>query len=749
MVMPLSGLRVLDLSSGPAGGLATMILADFGATVSRVVDPQYDILNSIPSALMWLRGKSMVKSIPVQSVDVIVISQPHAHMNYTFEECRDQNPALIYCEISAMGADVKMPMYEGVVAAKVGRMKQLERILVDQGPCYSAVQVATHATAMNIVSGVLAALHKRTRSGCGEKITTTLLQGLMPYDVGFSMTLQSRAHTQEQGRTITFPVMPMLNYQPVQCADGKWLQLGNLLDHLFENFMQMIGLADELPGLPEKIEEVRDKILQRMQTKTRSEWMVIFIKHGGVAAHPYQLPEEALDDPDMTLNGHVIKLDGIKQLGPIANLTATPAEISRRSKNGNPWHVPPLHHDRTPPLDGVTVLELATIIAAPMATSFLSDLGARVIKVEAVGGDPFRSMVGHGAPRTNLGKESICIDLKSPEGQAIVHKLASKADIVLHNYRPGVPERLGIDYECLRAINPTLVYLSANGYGPAGPGAKRPSTHPIPGAALGGAGYQAGGIPEDILETQALREASRKIFQANDLNPDPNTAVVICAAALMGLTAQRETGKGQEVFLDMFGANGYANFDTMIDYQRKPGRIALGADLKGAHPLYRLYATIDGWVFLGIKRMQEWTALTSLAGSDWQQRFPSALEANDPDLQTTLAEFFQQKTSQAWEDHFSDSEVACVVADEKFAYQFFFDECNEDSPWMIRAPHPTIEPFYRHAPMIDFSTSELNPGTTQTAGEHTDQLMTELAYSPQEIAQYFEKEILWRQTNDA
>ncbi|MDG2071397.1 MAG: CoA transferase, partial [Pseudomonadales bacterium] len=575
------------------------------------------------------------------------------------------------------------------------------------------------------------------------KVTTTLLQGLMPYDVGVSITNQLIAQNKEV--PIVYPTMPMLKYQPVQCADGKWIQLGNLLDHLFENFMQEIGLQDELSGLPETNERVRDKILQRMQTKSQSEWMKIFIKHGGIVAHPFQLPEEALDDPDMTQNGHVMELDGVKQLGPIANLTVTAAEVTKQNKVGRHWQVPPLKEDRSAPLNGITVLELATIIATPMATSFLSDLGARVIKVEAIGGDPFRDMVGHGAARSNLGKESICIDLKTPEGQTIAHKLAAKADIVLHNYRPGVPQRLGIGYADLRAINPRIIYLSANGYGPAGPSAKRPSTHPIPGAAMGGVAYQVGGISENIMDIQALRETSRRLFRANELNPDPNTAVVICAAALMGLTAQRITGTGQEIFVDMFGANGYANFNAMVDYQGKPERSSLGAELKGAHPLYRIYKTKDGWIFLGIKRIQEWTALATLTGLGWQQRFPSALEENDPTLLSTLIEFFRHKTSHEWEEYFSDSEVACVVADEKNSYQFFFDECKEDSHWMMQAPHPTLAPFYRHRPMIDFAASDLSPGTTQSAGEQANQLMTELAYSPTEIAQYFEKGILWRQ----
>ena len=112
------------------------------------------------------------------------------------------------------------------------------------------------------------------------------------------------------------------------------------------------------------------------------------------------------------------------------------------------------------------MIEAATIIAVPLATSTLADMGARVIKVEPVGGDPFRGMMfGAGAARCNTGKESICLDLKSPEARAIALRLVEKADILVHNYRPGVPERLGLDYDTLTHVNPDLVYLASTGYG--------------------------------------------------------------------------------------------------------------------------------------------------------------------------------------------------------------------------------------------------------------------------------------------
>ena len=86
------------------------------------------------------------------------------------------------------------------------------------------------------------------------------------------------------------------------------------------------------------------------------------------------------------------------------------------------------------------------------------------------------------AVKTNAGKESICINLKTAEGQAILHELAVDADVLIHNFRGEVPDKLGIGYEQLRAINPDLIWAVVNGYGPHGPGAKRPATHPVMGA---------------------------------------------------------------------------------------------------------------------------------------------------------------------------------------------------------------------------------------------------------------------------
>ena len=132
------------------------------------------------------------------------------------------------------------------------------------------------------------------------------------------------------------------------------------------------------------------------------------------------------------------------------------------------------------PMSGIKVVDLGTMIAGPMASTVLCDQGADVIKVEAPGvGDLMRYLgascngVGSLYHNCNRGKRSLAVDLKTPEGVSLVKQLAAEADVVLQNFRPGVAERLGVDYTSLQALNPGLVYLSVCGFGDKGPYANK------------------------------------------------------------------------------------------------------------------------------------------------------------------------------------------------------------------------------------------------------------------------------------
>ncbi|MCY3603576.1 MAG: CoA transferase [Chloroflexi bacterium] len=796
----LDDLRVLDLSEGPIGGMTTMVLADFGADVVKVERPGGDPWRSVANAPMWLRGKrSAVLDLKTdegreslarlaEGADVVVMSGRPGKaeaLGAGYETLSAINPGLVYCAITGFGPEgpyAGYPGYEAVVAARLGRMLTFSGLADREGPAYPAVQAGSHATSQAALHGILAALMAREESGRGQLVETSLLQGLFAYDLGGLFRAQLGERFPEIFAGLAMPVMPTLNYHALQTKDGRWLQFGNLMAHLFDNYLAAVDLADifadpDYEGSPatwseEARESLRDRMFERMLERTADEWMETFIEHGGVAATPFQSTQQALDDPDLVLNEHVVErehpaLGTVRQLGALARLTATPgaageagpepgehtAEILAAAAPSRPSV--PVTPASGPPLQGVTVLEFATVIAAPLGAAILADLGARVIKVEPIGGDPFRAMgiASLGAGRCNGSKESIALDLKTAEGQEIVQSLAASTDILIHNYRPGVPERLGIGYETLKAIRPELVYVYVNGYGRNGPGAHRPSTHPIPGAGLGGALMQMGeGMPPVCTTLSELREIARKFFRANELNPDPNTSVVVASASLLGLYARRRFGHGQEVFVDMFGANAWANADDFIAYEGKPPRPTLDRDLYGLGPTWRLYEAAEGWVFLGLAVQPEWEHFCELAGrpdlaADPRFATPDARTANAATLAESLAGLFATRPADEWEALLATEGLGCVRADAAPVHEFIArDEHVAANGLRVPAHSANFGEYERYGPLTGFSENKLELRGFPLAGEQADAILAELGYDPAAVEALRAKGIVWSET---
>ena len=755
MSLPLANVRVFDLGAGPVTGLATMVLADFGAEVIKVEPPGGDPFRALPSSPMWLRGKvsltvdfddaselAQLRKTLLDTADAVVTTldrERRAALGLSYESLAEARADLIYGTVSGCGEDgpySHYPMVEAAVAAKFGRMMSLEGIAPRPGPCYAALQVATHATSQSIAAALLASLLRRLRTGQGTVFDTSLMRGLLPYDIGGLQVEHLRQRgiiPTPQERTDPRTTLPRIYYHAARAKDGRWLQFGNLLPHLLDNFLAAAGIDARADGVPTEgdaaLEPFRDAMLQRIESKTADEWMDLFVRNGGVVAHQYQTTQAALGDPDIVANGHVAHVrDGV-QLGPVADLTATPARIggecrrtdfSAAAQRSTRFAPPPASRPAarqrpsasSRPLAGVTVLEAATIIAAPLAASTLADLGARVIKIEPLRGDPFRGMMhGTGAMRCNTGKESICLNLKSPPGRRIAQQLAARADVFIHNYRPGVPEKLGIDYATLQAENPGLIYLSANGYGRKGPGAKRPSTHPIPGAALGGVVWQMGGLPEmEALTLAEVREVARALFRANEVSPDPNTSMAVATAATLGLLAREITGAGQQIFVDMLGANAWANWDDFLSYPGKAERPAVDANILGLGPRCRLYECKSGWVFLHVASDEDWARLGTAD-------------------EKALEEMFRTDDADAWEQQLNGGGITCVRADAQWPARFLVDDPHARAEELVvTAPHAQFGEYLRHGPVVRFERGGRYGGACQ-AGEHTMRLLEELGYA--------------------
>ncbi|MDB4817997.1 CoA transferase [Acidimicrobiales bacterium] len=792
----LSGLRVVDFSSGPAGGLATTVLADFGADVIKVEPPAGDRFRSTPSSPFWLRGKrSVVLDLTtesdrgqarelVASADVVVAGGPPSRLrSFGIDQSLcDQFPGLVHCTISGWGVNgpyAELPGYEGLVAAKSGRMAAFD-VQLDQGrPVYSAVQVATHGASQAAVQGIVAALLQREQTGRGAAVETSLVQALMPFDL---VDLLARQIAVRDGRSFTplrqLSPMPTLNYHPLRTSDGKWIQCGNLLEHLFYSFLDAIDLLGEFlidekfQGSPavwsvEATEEARDRILIRMQERTADEWMQAFAENGNVAAEPIISAAEALSHIDLVEGQGLVEIDdasvgAVTQIAPIAELVATPASVLGGSPTigqhthevldalvprvaVEPAEAPGAGVAGAPgrPLEGITVVDLSTIIAAPLAMAMLADLGARVIKVEPYGGDPFRAMniEGRMAVKTNVGKESICINLKTAEGQAILHELAVDADVLIHNFRGEVPDKLGIGYEQLRAINPDLIWAVVNGYGPHGPGAKRPATHPVMGASTGGVALQAGeALTRDCPTLADVRENSRQIMAANEANPDPNTSVVAASAVMLALFArERRGGGGQMVRINMQVANAWANHDDFLAYEGKPERQSVDSDHHGLHARYRLYPTADGWVFLAATTDAEFARFCASAGCE---RLATHSMDDDP-LAAELTAVFAGQSAEAWEAQLVAAGVGCVRADSIEVDRFIGEDPHMvGNGWAPLVDHTRFGRLRRWGPVV--TVGGLNPDyrAAPLAGEHTDAILASLGHDAASIASLRETKVV-------
>ena len=795
MPKALEDVRVLDLTRGPAGGVATMILADFGADVLTIERPGEDPYAQLPAARMWRRGK---KSLALDlgsdeglstlhelcsGADVLVCNwraSALARKDLDFEHLHARHPHLVFCHISGFGSRgprADYPGYEHIAAAATGRMRVFAGIVDREGPVFSALQVGVHACAQSAVSGILAALYERGDDGEGRLVETSMLQGMLPYEQGGMLGVQFRERFAAMFPPAPVrgnePPMPSLYYHPAQAGDGRWMQFGNLLPHLFDNFLRVTELIDVVADpdfdsaqmlLPEpKHEAFRQRMLLRIQDRPAADWMSDFVADGGVVATTYQTTQDALADPDIVANGHVIECgDDSLQIGPVARLTQTPAEPGTEfvadTSLADLWRsaareAPGRGRAQGLPLAGVRVVELATIIAAPLGASFLADMGADVIKVEQIGGDPYRGLSGGiGSARVNAGKRSISVDLKSQAGREVVLGLISDADVLIHNFRPGVPERLGIGYEQVRQINTGIVYLQSNGYGPDGPGAQRPSTHPIPGAAMGGVLYQLGErVPPTIQDIEGLRLWTRRLMRANEVNPDPNTALVVATSTLLGLVARRRTGLGQQIFVDMFGANAYANLDDFLSYPGKAGRAMPDDQLFGLSATYRLYPCAgDQWVFLALTNDREYrTFVEQLAGEGITAPPVELLAAGGEPAVQALTALFADHDASFWEDRLASIGIGCVRADGAVPSEFWLEDPQAQALGLT-APveHPSWGPYQRHGPMVLFDGERRDMGPPPLAGQHIDELLQPLGYDADQVARLEAEGVLWREPSD-
>ncbi len=385
-----------------------------------------------------------------------------------------------------------------------------------------------------------------------------------------------------------------------------------------------------------------------------------------------------------------------------------------------------------PPLQGVRIIDMTSVLMGPSASQTLADMGADVVKIEAPAGDVVRQIgparnegMGPIFLNTNRNKRSVVLDLKHPDGVRTLKHLLGGADVLMYNVRPQAMARLGLDYDSVRAVNPRLVYAGLFGFGQDGPYAARPAYDDlIQGAATLPhlIARASGGIPRYVPSAIA----DRIVGQA------------AVGAILASLLARARSGRGDRVDIPMFETMasfvlgdhlGGLTFDPPLDE---------GGYARQLSPERRPYRTRDGYICALVYNDKQWAGFLAGIGRaslpQEDERFASfTSRARHIDhVYGWLSQVFEQRSSAEWFELLEAADVPCmpmhdlhsVLADPHLQATGFFETVQHPSEGTIRSMrgmprwHSAPPPAARPAPRL---------------GEHTVEVLREAGLAPAEI----------------
>jgi formyl-CoA transferase len=367
------------------------------------------------------------------------------------------------------------------------------------------------------------------------------------------------------------------------------------------------------------------------------------------------------------------------------------------------------------PLSGLRVLDLSAYIAGPYGCSLLADQGADVIKIEPPSGDNLRkypstleaeSRAFVGVNRSKLG---VVLDLKDPQGREALIALVREADVLVHNFRPSVPHRLGIAYEQLKAINPRLIYCAVTGYGETGPLKDKAGYDQVMQTMTGMCALQGKrGQPPEILYGSVV---------------DYYAAALVAAGVASALYEREKSGEGQYVGVSLLRSALTMQSARMVWAEGEPkdvGRDMRSGGITGIHP------TREGWLYISANTPHFWQALCEKVGLPQlaaDERYDSVRKRalHHDEIVPRLHEALKARTALEWEALFGE-EVPCAAAR---TVEDMFDDPQVLAEDMVAVyTHPTLGSYRGLKRSIKFGrTPGPQPFAAPTLGQHTQQVL--------------------------
>jgi crotonobetainyl-CoA:carnitine CoA-transferase CaiB-like acyl-CoA transferase len=377
------------------------------------------------------------------------------------------------------------------------------------------------------------------------------------------------------------------------------------------------------------------------------------------------------------------------------------------------------------PLAGLRVIEFSHMVMGPTCGMVLADLGADVIKIEPLAGDNTRNLLGSGAgffAMFNRNKKSVALDLHTPDGLAAAHKLVATADIVIENFKPGAMARLGLDYATLSRLHERLIYVSHKGFLP-GPYDHRTALDEVV-QMMGGLAYMTGRPGDPLRAGSSVNDIMGGMFGA--------------IGATAALAQRAVTGKGQEVQSGLFENNVFLVAQHMMQFAVTGQAAAPMPSRISAWAVYDVFTVKGGeQIFLAVVSDSQWAAFCHAFDLQYLLADPRLVRNNDrvrardwmmPLLRSHMKRFSARELSIVFEQH--SLPFAPITKPEELF----------DDPHLVAtgglAALTLPDGRFTHVPLMPMTLGGARPGlrlNPPTLGEHTDDVLSELGYSREQI----------------